>query len=187
MQEVGCSLRQESCLPSLMTEVASVQNQKRRLWRYSSRDNPLSETRLVTSHTELFLFRVPIRWIATPITSTSTKIYRFSNRIYQRSCWKMSNRKINIWHSSWLSRSNSDFITAYSKILIQILGILSCHDGFMNVALEPTEEYVNGSVTNRYEDAFVRGNNGAFFPLCIHVDRMLNSFLVLYISAAEEI
>jgi hypothetical protein len=35
----------------------------------------------------------------------------------------------------------------------------------MNIALEQTEEYVNGAVTNRYGDAFVRGNNGAFFPL----------------------
>ncbi|KAF8154529.1 hypothetical protein B0H34DRAFT_716888 [Crassisporium funariophilum] len=46
-------------------------------------------------------------------------------------------------------------------------GILSCLDGFMNIALEQTEEHVNGKVTNRYGDAFIRGNN------------------VLYISAAE--
>ncbi|KAJ3517348.1 hypothetical protein NLJ89_g563 [Agrocybe chaxingu] len=48
-------------------------------------------------------------------------------------------------------------------------GILSCLDGFMNIALEQTEEHVNGIVTNRYGDAFIRGNN------------------VLYISAAEPI
>jgi len=41
-----------------------------------------------------------------------------------------------------------------------VLGILSCLDGFMNIALEQTEEHVNGVVTNRYGDAFVRGNNG---------------------------
>ncbi|KAH8806843.1 Sm-like ribonucleoprotein [Flagelloscypha sp. PMI_526] len=46
-------------------------------------------------------------------------------------------------------------------------GILSCLDGYMNIALEQTEEHVNGAVTNRYGDAFIRGNN------------------VLYISAAE--
>ncbi|KAF8547739.1 LSM-domain-containing protein [Imleria badia] len=46
-------------------------------------------------------------------------------------------------------------------------GILSCLDGYMNIALEQTEEHVNGVVTNRYGDAFIRGNN------------------VLYISAAE--
>ncbi|KAF8587503.1 Sm-like ribonucleoprotein [Ramaria rubella] len=46
-------------------------------------------------------------------------------------------------------------------------GVLSCLDGYMNIALEQTEEYVNGNVTNRYGDCFVRGNN------------------VLYITAAE--
>ncbi|KAL5534903.1 LSM6 [Sanghuangporus sanghuang] len=46
-------------------------------------------------------------------------------------------------------------------------GVLSCLDGYMNIALEQTEEYVKGRVTNRYGDAFVRGNN------------------VLYISADE--
>ena len=42
-------------------------------------------------------------------------------------------------------------------------GVLSCLDGYMNIALEQTEEHVNGRVTNRYGDAFIRGNNGAFF------------------------
>lgn len=41
------------------------------------------------------------------------------------------------------------------------LGVLSCLDGYMNIALEKTEEHVNGRVTNRYGDAFIRGNNGA--------------------------
>lgn len=56
----------------------------------------------------------------------------------------------------------------------------------MNIALEQTEEHVNGAVTNRYGDAFIRGNNGepffAFRPLL-----SLTSFSVLYISAAEVI
>ncbi|KAK1227083.1 hypothetical protein PQX77_009916 [Marasmius sp. AFHP31] len=39
-------------------------------------------------------------------------------------------------------------------------GILSCLDGYMNIAMEQTEEHVNGKVTNRYGDAFIRGNNG---------------------------
>ena len=43
------------------------------------------------------------------------------------------------------------------------LGVLSCLDGYMNIALEQTEEYVNGRVINRYGDAFIRGNNGALF------------------------
>ncbi|WBW75129.1 Lsm2-8 complex subunit Lsm6 [Schizosaccharomyces osmophilus] len=38
-------------------------------------------------------------------------------------------------------------------------GILSCLDGYMNLALEQTEEFVNGKKTNEYGDAFIRGNN----------------------------
>ncbi|KAK9766151.1 U4/U6-U5 snRNP complex subunit lsm6 [Basidiobolus ranarum] len=38
-------------------------------------------------------------------------------------------------------------------------GILACLDGYMNIALEQTEEYVNGELKNKYGDAFVRGNN----------------------------
>ncbi|TFK61674.1 Sm-like ribonucleo protein [Pluteus cervinus] len=46
-------------------------------------------------------------------------------------------------------------------------GVLSCLDGYMNIAMEQTEEFVNDVKTNKYGDAFIRGNN------------------VLYISAAE--
>lgn len=45
------------------------------------------------------------------------------------------------------------------------IGILSCLDGYMNIALEQTEEHVNGNVTNRYGDAFIRGNNGMSFDI----------------------
>nr|CAG4711221.1 unnamed protein product [Naegleria fowleri] len=41
-------------------------------------------------------------------------------------------------------------------------GILTCLDGYMNVALEQTKEYVDGVLTGNYEDAFIRGNNGMF-------------------------
>ncbi|KAK0450405.1 Sm-like ribonucleoprotein [Desarmillaria tabescens] len=47
-------------------------------------------------------------------------------------------------------------------------GVLSCLDGYMNIALEQTEEHANGRVTNRYGDAFIRGNNGA----CLYVFRV---------------
>lgn len=43
-------------------------------------------------------------------------------------------------------------------------GVLSCLDGYMNIALEQTEEHVNGKVLNRYGDAFIRGNNGTPTP-----------------------
>ncbi|KAI8590861.1 U4/U6-U5 snRNP complex subunit lsm6 [Geranomyces variabilis] len=38
-------------------------------------------------------------------------------------------------------------------------GTLACLDGYMNIALENTEEYVNGSLKNRFGDCFIRGNN----------------------------
>ena len=37
----------------------------------------------------------------------------------------------------------------------------------MNIALEQTEEHVNGVVTNRYGDAFIRGNNGVHILLSL--------------------
>jgi len=38
-------------------------------------------------------------------------------------------------------------------------GLLTCLDGYMNVALEQTEEYVNGQLKRKYGDCFIRGNN----------------------------
>ncbi|KAJ5582726.1 hypothetical protein N7535_001346 [Penicillium sp. DV-2018c] len=39
-------------------------------------------------------------------------------------------------------------------------GELQSVDGYMNIALEKTEEFVNGKLRRNYGDAFVRGNNG---------------------------
>jgi U6 snRNA-associated Sm-like protein LSm6 len=33
-------------------------------------------------------------------------------------------------------------------------------DGYMNIALEDTKEFVDGKLRRNYGDAFVRGNNG---------------------------
>ncbi|KAH8693508.1 putative U6 snRNA-associated Sm-like protein LSm6 [Talaromyces proteolyticus] len=38
-------------------------------------------------------------------------------------------------------------------------GELQSVDGYMNIALEKTDEYVNGQLRRSYGDAFVRGNN----------------------------
>jgi U6 snRNA-associated Sm-like protein LSm6 len=38
-------------------------------------------------------------------------------------------------------------------------GVLACLDGYMNIALEQTEEYAGGQLKNKYGDAFIRGNN----------------------------
>ncbi|KAF9674519.1 hypothetical protein SADUNF_Sadunf10G0135600 [Salix dunnii] len=42
---------------------------------------------------------------------------------------------------------------------LQHIRILACLDGYMNIAMEQTEEYVNGQLKNKYGDAFIRGNN----------------------------
>ncbi|TRM66839.1 hypothetical protein BD626DRAFT_484000, partial [Schizophyllum amplum] len=73
--------------------------------------------------------------------------------------------------------SPTDFLKGVvgKRVIVRLIsgvdyrGVLSCLDGYMNIALEQTEEHVGGRVTNRYGDAFIRGNN------------------VLYISAAEAI
>lgn len=44
-------------------------------------------------------------------------------------------------------------------------GVLACLDGYMNIAIEQTEEYVNGQLKNKYGDAFLRGNNGKLLRL----------------------
>lgn len=41
-------------------------------------------------------------------------------------------------------------------------GVLACLDGFMNIAMEQTEEYVDGQLKARYGDCFIRGNNVFF-------------------------
>lgn len=47
-----------------------------------------------------------------------------------------------------------------------MLGELQSVDGYMNIALEKTEEYVNGKLRHSYGDAFIRGNNGLFISRC---------------------
>ena len=40
-----------------------------------------------------------------------------------------------------------------------VAGVLACLDGYMNIAMEQTEEYVNGQLKAKYGDTFIRGNN----------------------------
>ena len=50
--------------------------------------------------------------------------------------------------------------SAILKADILAAGELQSVDGYMNIALEKTEEHVNGVKKRSYGDAFVRGNNG---------------------------
>ena len=46
------------------------------------------------------------------------------------------------------------------KKRVWFAGVLACLDGYMNIAMEQTEEYVNGQLKAKYGDTFIRGNNG---------------------------
>lgn len=39
----------------------------------------------------------------------------------------------------------------------------------MNIALEETQEVVEGTVTRKYGDVFIRGNNGMLNMLSLHI------------------
>jgi hypothetical protein len=57
--------------------------------------------------------------------------------------------------ATWCSHTRSLFITH----IVAPAGILACLDGYMNIAMEQTEEYVDGQLKTKYGDAFIRGNN----------------------------
>lgn len=44
-------------------------------------------------------------------------------------------------------------------LTFNFLGVMACIDGYMNIALEQTEEYINGELKNKFGDSFIRGNN----------------------------
>ena len=53
-----------------------------------------------------------------------------------------------------------------TKVLIELLRTPIVL-GYMKFALEQIEEHVKGVVTNRYGDAFIRGNNGVHILLSL--------------------
>jgi hypothetical protein len=55
----------------------------------------------------------------------------------------------------------------------------------MNIALEQTEEYVNGQLKNKYGDAFIRGNNGKPIHFCRTLIMDPSICVVLYISTTR--
>ncbi|KAI5838923.1 hypothetical protein DFP73DRAFT_484745 [Morchella snyderi] len=61
--------------------------------------------------------------------------------------------------SSFLQEIIGAPITVKLNSGVEYRGELSSVDGYMNIALEKTVEYVNGEVRNKYGDVFIRGNN----------------------------
>jgi hypothetical protein len=55
-------------------------------------------------------------------------------------------------------------------------GELQSVDGYMNIALEGTREFVDGKMRRSYGDAFVRGNNGM---LCLSPNALCISRTIL--------
>jgi U6 snRNA-associated Sm-like protein LSm6 len=64
-------------------------------------------------------------------------------------------------------------------------GVLACLDGYMNIAMEQTEEYVDGQLKAKYGDCFIRGNNGECiqhaFHFVTHIYLFVSFSLTLYI------
>ncbi|CAM1506989.1 Fc.00g066300.m01.CDS01 [Cosmosporella sp. VM-42] len=61
--------------------------------------------------------------------------------------------------SSFLSDIIGNPVTVKLNSGVIYKGELQSVDGYMNIALEKTAEYVNGVKRKEYGDAFVRGNN----------------------------
>lgn len=80
-----------------------------------------------------------------------------SVRLPERNNWSTSHREIEFW--GCVQRQGYSCV-AFDYELIRLAGELQSVDGYMNIALEKCEEYVNGKLRRTYGDAFVRGNNG---------------------------
>ena len=88
-------------------------------------------------------------------------------------CWRWRQRSIRLPERNHRSscHSQTQFGSCIQRYVQSIAhaciayahkfpGELQSVDGYMNIALEKTAEYVNGKMRRNYGDAFVRGNNG---------------------------
>lgn len=75
------------------------------------------------------------------------------------------------WHPRWRGVCTPPCLKRLLRGRFVAAGVLAGLDGFMNIAMEQTEEYVNGQLKNKYGDCFIRGNNGAL-PLLRAVSHM---------------
>lgn len=61
--------------------------------------------------------------------------------------------------SLFLQKIIGNQVTVRLNSGVDYVGVLSCLDGYMNIAMEETEEFVEGVSKGRFGDAFIRGNN----------------------------
>ena len=64
--------------------------------------------------------------------------------------------------ASFLSSLSGVPVTVKLNSGVVYKGELQSVDGYMNIALEKCQEFVDGQLRRTYGDAFVRGNNGEF-------------------------
>lgn len=64
-------------------------------------------------------------------------------------------------------------------------GELQSVDGYMNIALEKCQEFVNGQLRRTYGDAFVRGNNGEWFGRIAKFEREDSDTSTLELSLTQ--
>lgn len=91
-------------------------------------------------------------------------------RVYGRCVGFMGgfHRAQNYFGASMSQKTPSEFLKGVlGRVVVVKLnsgvtyrGILACLDGYMNIAMEQTQEYVDGQPKNSYSDTFIRGNNG---------------------------
>lgn len=74
----------------------------------------------------------------------------------------------NTGPSVFLSEIIGSSVTVRLHNGVEYLGNLQSIDGYMNIVLDETKEYVSGVEGARnYGDVFIRGNNGKYFILIL--------------------
>lgn len=107
----------------------------------------------------IFADFIPSKWLNSanygkrPILRRERPL-RLSQRDYWRACDCQAELRGGVQRYNDVRR----FLASYTNLSA---GELQSVDGYMNIALEKTEEYVNGHLRRNYGDAFVRGNNGS--------------------------
>ncbi|KAK9461123.1 uncharacterized protein V1516DRAFT_675072, partial [Lipomyces oligophaga] len=61
--------------------------------------------------------------------------------------------------SAFLSQIIGNKVTVKLSSGVEYKGDLQCVDGYMNIALEKTQELVDGELKHEYGDVFIRGYN----------------------------
>merc|ERR1712026_49254 len=85
------------------------------------------------------------------ISRVSSRTYRFFN--------KMSKTEKKFSPTDFVKGIIGRPVVVKLNSGVDYRGVLARLDGYMNIVLEQTEEYVNGDLKNKYGDSFIRGNN----------------------------